>query len=327
MTSFAFRLRQSLRVIKVCLPVGLWTLTVLANTHVFAAETTGDVPLESADSAENQSVGGAISDRDRAEQRGAFNPYVITAHRHNFFMPFSYTTNVNESAYELQNAPENLTYKAFEVNFQISLKSQVNRKKLLFKNDALYFGMTLESWWQLYNASLSSPFRETNYQPEVFYRTPLVWQPFDGKTAIILGLEHQSNGQLQGLSRSWNRVYTELIYERKPFVWSFKPWYRLPEKAKRDAQDALGDDNPDILDFYGHGEFKIGWKNHTFELVSVVRYNSRIRKGASDTTLTFPLFSRFRGMVHYFSGYGDSLIDYNRNQQRFGFGIALTNLL
>lgn len=299
-----------------------------------AVTTAWSSPLLASDdnSAATQStiagtVGGAISDRTKDEKLGAFNPYLITAHKHNFFMPLSYTTNVNESAYELQNAPDNLTYKPYEVNFQISLKSQVNQGKLLFEGDALYFGMTLESWWQLYNSPLSSPFRETNYQPEVFYTTPLAWRPLSGKSALVFGLEHQSNGQLQGLSRSWNRIYAQLIYERKPFVFSLKPWYRIPESEKQSPQDAEGDDNPDIKTYFGSGEIAIGWKNSIFELLSTTRYNSSSKKGAVDTTLTFPLFGRFRGMVHYFNGYGDSLIDYNRFQRRFGFGVALTNLL
>ncbi len=267
-----------------------------------------------------------VAERVDAEREDAFNPYVITAHKHNFILPVSYTSNVNRNALVLQDAPDDLSYKPYEVNFQISLKSQVNQTDMLFDGDALFFGITIESWWQLYNAPLSSPFRETNYQPEVFYLTPLLWGPFGGKTALMLGLEHQSNGQLQGLSRSWNRVYAELIYGRGSFVATLRPWYRIPEKAKRDAQDAEGDDNPDILDFYGNAQLTLAWKNDVMELSSLIRGNPATGKGAVDTTITFPLSGKFRGMVHYFNGYGDSLIDYDRFQQRLGIGIALTNL-
>jgi len=283
-------------------------------------------PEDENDTSKNQSTGGAVLDRVRAEREEAFNPYVITAHKHNFFLPFSYTSNVNASAYRLQDAPPDLQFKSYEVNFQISLKSQVNGGDLLFADDSLYFGITLESWWQLYNAPLSSPFRETNYQPEIFYLTPLLWGPFNGRTALMVGLEHQSNGQLQELSRSWNRVYAELIYERGFFVASLRPWYRLPEKRKSSPDDAQGDDNPDILDYMGHGELSLAWKNRTVELRTIMRGNTATRKGAIDATFTFPLFGKFRGMMQYFNGYGDSLIDYDRFQHRFGFGVALTNL-
>lgn len=267
-----------------------------------------------------------VTERVEAEREDAFNPYVITAHKHNFFLPISATTNVNTPDFELQGLPDDLSYKSYEVNFQISLKSQINQSDLLFEGDAIYFGITIESWWQLYNAPLSSPFRETNYQPEVFYLTPLLWGPFDGKTALMLGLEHQSNGQLKDLSRSWNRIYAELIYGRGSFVASLKPWYRIPEKRKTSPLDAEGDDNPDIEQYLGRAQLALGWKSNTMELRSVIRGNPSSGKGSINTTVTFPLSGKFRGMVQYFNGYGDSLIDYDRFQQRLGVGVALTNL-
>ena len=58
----------------------------------------------------------------------------------------------------------------------------------------------------------------------------------------------------------------------------------------------------------------------------MLRGNSSTNKGAIRIGMTFPLFARFRGFVQVFSGYGDSLIDYNHFQQRIGVGVALSNL-
>ncbi len=291
-----------------------------------ATEPPVDLDGEAAAAGEQADTQGVISERVRAEREDAFNPYVITAHKHNFFLPFSYTSNINEDAYELEGAAEDGNYQPFEVNFQISLKTQVNEKSLLFAGDAVYLGITIESWWQLYNSELSSPFRETNYQPEMYYVTPLVWGPFGGKTVFMFGIEHQSNGQLAALSRSWNRLYATLIYERGSFVASLRPWYRLPEDEKVSPDAAEGDDNPDILNYLGYGELSLGWRYQNYELQSVLKGNTTTGKGSLDTTLTFPLHGKFRGMVQYFNGYGDSLIDYDRFQHRIGFGVALTNL-
>lgn len=269
---------------------------------------------------------GVISERVRQERADAFNPYVLTAHKHNFILPVSYTTGINQDVYEQNDVPLGNGLQPAEVKFQISLKSQLNEKDMLFKNDALSVGITLEAWWQLYSSALSSPFRETNYQPEIFYLVPLLWGPFGGNTAVVLGFEHQSNGQVQGLSRSWNRLYATLIYERGAFVAHVRPWYRIPEEAKESPDDAEGDDNPDILDFMGHGEAGMSWRKYQKEYAVRVRGNPSSGKGAISLGMTFPLFAKFRGFVQYFNGYGDSLIDYDHHQQRIGVGVALNSL-
>ena len=279
-----------------------------------------------ATTSESVPVPGALSERVRAERREAFNPYVITAHRHNYILPLSYTTSLNEAVYRENDIPLRQGLVPTEVKFQISLKTQLNERDLLLKDDSLSLGFTLEAWWQLYSSDLSSPFRETNYTPEIFYLVPLLWGPFGGATAVVLGLEHQSNGQVQGLSRSWNRLYASLLYERGNFVASLRPWYRIPEKAKKAPGDPEGDDNPDILDYMGHGELSLAWRDSRFEYALRGRGDPLGGKGAVTLGLTYPLRGKFRGFVQYFEGYGDSLIDSDHYQRRFGIGVALTNL-
>ncbi|MUH71283.1 hypothetical protein GNP35_01505 [Psychrosphaera haliotis] len=40
----------------------------------------------------------------------------------------------------------------------------------------------------------------------------------------------------------------------------------------------------------------------------------------------FPGSSRLVGFAQYFSGYGESLIDYNHKQQKVGIGIAVNDI-
>ena len=279
-----------------------------------------------ADSGDGEPGIGAITERAIEERAEAFNPYVLTAHKQNYILPVSYSTRINEAIYQLNDVPLREGLRDVEVKFQISLKSQLNGSDLLFKDDSLSLGITLKAWWQLYSNDISSPFRETNYQPEVFYTVPLLWGPFGGNTAIILGLEHESNGQVQGLSRSWNRLYATLLYERGSLVATFRPWYRLPEDPKDSPDEAEGDDNPDILDFMGYGEASLMWRKSLNEYGLRARANPSTGKGAISIGWTFPLFAKFRGFVEYFGGYGDSLIDYDHSQQRLGLGVALTSL-
>ena len=97
-------------------------------------------------------------------------------------------------------------------------------KDVLFKNSRLFFAYTNLSFWQAYNSRFSSPFRETNHEPEMFLLIPQKWSLFDWHNQLIaIGFNHQSNGQTGTLSRSWNRIYANFIFERNNLVVSFKP--------------------------------------------------------------------------------------------------------
>lgn len=269
---------------------------------------------------------GAISSRIRAERQTAFDPYVITPHNMNYILPMSVTDDINKAAYsELGDWPENLD--DTEAKFQISIKVPLNYSSLITDGDGIYFGLTLQSWWQLYSDNISKPFRETNYQPEFFYLTPLNWHPFDGNTGLSLGIEHQSNGRSQLLSRSWNRVYANFLFEKNNFALAFKPWWRIEEDEKDFEFDSDGDDNPDIDDYMGHFELSLAYKWRKYELSFKGRENFAEHHGGLELGFTFPLWGKLRGYLQYTDGYGESLIDYNHNQQRFGLGIALTNVL
>ncbi len=57
---------------------------------------------------------------------------------------------------------------------------------------------------QEYDGGESAPFRDTNYNPEVFYRCPeTAWG--SGWFGTDVGFEPESNGQRVPLSRSWNQ--------------------------------------------------------------------------------------------------------------------------
>jgi phospholipase A1 len=269
---------------------------------------------------------GVISKRMEAEDSTTFNPYVITPHKMNYILPISVTDNLNTERYEFtDNWADNITDS--EAKFQFSFKVPLNIKDLFVKNDKLFFGFTLQSWWQVYSENISKPFRETNYQPELFYSTPLDVSWGSTNSAFQLGIEHQSNGRALPLSRSWNRIYLNWLFEYDNFALSFKPWYRLPEDDKVNQLDPEGDDNPDIHKFMGYFELGLAYQWDEYEFHFKGRQNFNTSRGGVEMGVTFPLTGRLRGYAQYFGGYGESLIDYNHSQHRFGIGIALTDLL
>ncbi len=269
-----------------------------------------------------------LVERIEGERKNAFNPYLLNAHRPNYVLPLSFTGDLNTGVYDALDGDGIQEYlKKHEVKFQLSVKVQLNERDLLLPSDGLFLGFTLKAWWQLYSKDVSSPFRETNYQPEIFYTTPIKWKPWGGNVALAFGLEHESNGQSQALSRSWNRLYAAALYERNNFFAVVRPWYRIPENEKETPDDSRGDDNPDIVDFMGHGEMMLGWHGARYEVTAKFRGNTRFNKGAIDLAVSFPLYKRFRGVVTYFNGYGESLIEYDHHQHRLGLGVLLSNLL
>lgn len=270
---------------------------------------------------------GALSKRIMQERRSEFSPFVITPHKMNYILPASYTNKKNTEAYsELSDWAEN--FKNVEAKFQISMKVPLTTSGIFKKGDHLYFAFTLESWWQLYAEDVSRPFRETNYQPEFFYITPIDWHPFGGNAGLVVGVEHQSNGRSQLLSRSWNRAYLNFIFEKNDFALSFRPWYRIPEDEKENLLDPNGDDNPDIDNYMGHFELGLVYSlNKRYDFSLKLRENFAHHKGAIELGFTFPLWGKLKGYAQYFNGYGESLIDYNHKQQRFGIGFALTDIL
>ena len=308
----------------------LKALRALCTPALSDAKPAGGSPAEEATIARQNSeikrVPGVISQRVIDESKTEFEPYVLTPHRVNYIMP-AYTTNrINTDAYShLEGYEENLTN--IESKFQLSLKVPLNQDSLLIDGDGLYFAFTLQAWWQIYADNISKPFRETNYQPEVFYLAPLPWQPFGGNTGFVLGFEHQSNGQSQALSRSWDRVYGHFLFEKDDFALSIRPWHRLSEDPKTFEFDPDGDDNPDIEDFMGHFELGMVYNWDDMQLGFLGRRNFSTHKGGAEVSLTFPLWGKFNGYATAFTGYGESLIDYNHKQTRLGIGIALNDIL
>jgi phospholipase A1 len=270
---------------------------------------------------------GALAHRVIREKRTAADPYVLTPHKMNYILPYSVVDDINRTAYQdVSSWAEDL--KDTEAKFQISLKIPLLTGPMLQEGDQLFFGFTLQSWWQIYADEISKPFRETNYQPEFFYFTPINFHPWRGNSALTIGLEHQSNGRSQLLSRSWNRVYVNYLYEKRNFALSLRPWYRIPESEKSSPTSGQGDDNPDITDYMGHFELGMAYKHSAdVELSFKGRNNVATHKGFVEFGVTFPLWGKLKGYTQISSGYGESMIDYNVNQKRFGIGIALTNLL
>ena len=263
------------------------------------------------------------------ERQAEANRHVITSHRQNYVLPFAHSNNLNPDVYdEIDGWADD--FRHGEAIFQMSYKLRLTSVDLFNEYDGLYFGMTLKSWWQVYAKESSRQFRETNYEPELFYLTPIKANFYGANLGLMLGISHQSNGRSQLLSRSWNRVYLGLVYEREDFALNLRPWYRIQEDPKESPDNAEGDDNPNIEQYMGDFDLtavkRFGNNN---ELSVLFRNNLREEnRGAIEIGYSFPIpKSHLKGFIQYFNGYGESLIDYDHHQERIGIGVLLTDLL
>lgn len=270
-----------------------------------------------------------ILERFEREQAAESIRSLLTPHKRNFLLPVSYVDDPNEAPFADASGQtlRGDDLKHVEAKFQLSLKVSL-AGGLLTHRDRVYFGFTSLSFWQAYNRNVSAPFRETNYEPELFWSTPLDWGPWGLDAGLLtLGVSHQSNGRSGALSRSWNRIYADVAFEKDDFVVGVKPWWRIPEDEKEDPLDAIGDDNPDIERYLGHFELRALYRRGEQEWSAMVRSNFDSGKGALQLEWTFPLWRGMRGYAQYFDGYGESLIDYDAHIRRIGVGILLNDLL
>ena len=247
--------------------------------------------------------------------------YLISLYRPNYILLGRYSDRPNEAPFDvLFNAFDNpeAELDSTEAEFQLSFKAR------LWATDDRRFGVwaayTQRSQWQVYNSDLSAPFRETNYEPEVFvtYNPALSFGGFDWRL-LNVGYNHQSNGRSDPISRSWDRVIAEFGIERGDFALLVRPWAVIDEG---------GDDNPDITDYMGWGDVTATykWQGHSFTLMG--RGNPETGKGTAQLTwMSPPILGPLRAYVEAFSGYGDSLIDYNWYQNTIAAGISLNDYL
>ena len=276
------------------------------------AGETGAVDVAATDEGEPTPLEERIEETEATEQMR----FVITPYKPNYIM-VGYNPNGNTAPFEEAFPDEDIEFREAEVKFQISFMFPVVQD-IFGDNGDLYFAFTNRSFWQLFNDDLSAPFRETNYEPEFFFRFDTKWKILGLTNRLFtFGYNHQSNGRNRPLSRSWNRLFANFILERGNFALGFKPWIIIGDL----------DDNPDIDDYLGNYELRFfyKWNRHTFSLMTRNQLQSGFETGAYQFDWSFPIYKRLRLYTQYFNGYGESLIDYDYFNNTLGMGLSFTD--
>lgn len=259
---------------------------------------------------------------DPQDKRGTFN---FVGYHPNYVLPARFTDRINRSPSSPTQAPvEQPNARHVEAKFQVSLRTKV-AQGLVFPNADLWLAFTQQATWQVYTGADSKPFRNTDYEPEASYviattpglrRLPFGWQ----WRFTQLGIAHQSNGQSDPLSRSWNRVFVAGGFERGD-------WSLITRFLRRISESRDDDNNPDLVDYRGRGEFQLNWASGLS--TASLLYRTTLKNGhygALQFEYTYPVLrsqpNGLRWYLQWFSGYGETLTDYNFRQSSLGLGVT-----
>ncbi|MDO4641486.1 MAG: phospholipase A [Neisseria sp.] len=294
------------------------------DTEVQASGASGTEPTQDLiDASDAYTPLSQLFDLDANNPNG-----ILSLREHNpmYLLPAWYNSSPNYAPYSptrgVTTAERFSEQKRLETKLQISFKTKLMEDLFKTRSD-LWFGYTQKSDWQLWNqGQRSAPFRNTDYMPELLITQPVKANlPFGGKLRMVgAGFAHQSNGQSQPESRSWNRIYAMAGMEWGKLTVIPRVWARAFDQSGND------DDNPDITDYMGYGDLKLQYSfNDKQTLGTTLRYNPRTGKGAIEAGYAFPVKGKLKAYVRGFHGYGESLIDYNHKQTGIGIGIMFND--
>ena len=179
----------------------------------------------------------------------------------------------------------------------------------------IYFAYTQRMFWDL--GAGSSPFRNIDFMPELFYLAPTV--PLKGNIVLggQAGFRHESNGRSGDGSRSLNTVYVQ------PQLTVPLGRYSLTAGPRFWVYAGSLSDNPDVKRYRGNSGFfaQIG-EEEGLKLSVGGRTNFGTGKGSLDGNLSYPV-DRIVGsdlnaylFGQAFTGYGENLLDYDRRMTR-----------
>ncbi len=276
------------------------------TTHTAASQTTTEQPKN------------VVLQRVKQEQAVLNNPFLITFYQPTYIIPFYVSQSPYRQIY-VNNTPDNEGLNNYEVKYQFSFKLPI-WYHMFDTRSSIYVAYTQLSYWQAYNNSAF--FRETNYEPEIFLANQINWQLPDGWEMVFtnLGLVHESNGKGGDLERSWNRMYLDNILSKGNWFVSIKPWIVFHDQS-------LNRYNPDIAKYLGYESATVGYKYHKqiFSFQTENTVESGFSRGSMQFSWSFPLTTHLNGYIQLFSGFGQSLIEYDHYTNGVGIGISLSN--
>ncbi|HRI81473.1 MAG TPA: phospholipase A [Opitutaceae bacterium] len=188
-----------------------------------------------------------------------------------------------------------------------------------------FFGFTQRSLWDI--TAYSSPFYDTSYMPELFFESQAVMNESGGFKWLgyQAGARHESNGRTGFGSRSLNTVYF-----RPGMAFGRLDGWNLIVAPRIHAYVSDLSDNDNIRDYRGNVDLLLAFgKNDRLAVTVAGRLGRGGHRGSVESSLTIPVkfaapfdFATYF-MLQYWSGYGESLLDYNVRSTALRAGFSL----
>ncbi len=202
-----------------------------------------------------------------------------------------------------------------DVKFQISISQRLT-KSVLPWHSYLYLFYSQKAMWNVFEESL--PFHDLNFNPGIGWSKLIISKGrLVGKVSLIL--EHESNGRDGEASRSWNKISISGAAFIDPNIMVHaKYWIPIID----------GQGNKDILKYSGIYQAGIQGitnnKRWVFDLTFVKRKGWNLN-GNIIANIGFRLFPNANQflMLHYYNGYGENLLDYNKFHSRLRIGLLI----
>ncbi len=273
------------------------------------AQSTAAADSQTADPKDHRSK--TLFEKKRRQQKKTSNySGIINLYRPNYVLPYYYTNNPYDQVY-LRQTPNNQPLRKNEFKAQLSFMVPLLHGTIKDEPLSLNAAYTQLMYWQFY--AKSQYFRETNYEPEVYLEHYV--NPF---MTAQLGVDHQSNGRGGILERSWNRGYLQFNFSGQQWLAHVRLWALMMQSESSDLH------NPNIAHYLGHDNIVLSRDLYDFKAsLEVQNIESGLKRGFVLTSLSYPVLNYISIYGQFFTGYGQSLIEYDHRTTSVGIGISI----
>ncbi len=214
------------------------------------------------------------------------------------------------------------THARFQISFKYRLFNSGKDAEPRFI-DHFYLGYTQTSLWDL--EGTSKPFVDTTYNPSLFWRQDklLASEQERAFLGLAAGVEHKSNGKSGDDSRSLNNAFIQ-----PEFNYRFTVGSTLTFAPRVKSYFSISE-NPDYADYAGRVDWKLRWVQDDGLVLGGMYRQGKAGRNAVQLEAAWPLRRTPLNMngylyVQYFKGYGETLLEYNKdNSSRVRVGLAL----